>query len=232
MADLNFPSNPNVGDTYTIGTRTWVWNGNAWQIQSAITSLDPFTAVRGIFTTSTVAVSTSTGGLQVRGGVGIGGNIVVGAGGITRNIKNSNVYSAGNFQFDGDAQVGFYILRRQVAAAIATALTTDGTVAGTTNQVIMPNNSAYSFKILVTAKATLSGNEGAWEFNGIISKGAGTASTAVKVVNKTKIWSSNAAYDVNVIADTVYGGLQVVANAADSNPVRFVARVETVEITA
>ena len=65
MADLNFPSNPNVGDTYNIGTRTWVWNGNAWQIQSAITSLDPFTAKRVIVTTSTNATSTATGGLVV-----------------------------------------------------------------------------------------------------------------------------------------------------------------------
>jgi hypothetical protein len=232
MADLNFPSNPNVGDTFTIGTRTWVWNGYGWQIQSAITSLDPFTAVRGIFTTSTVAVSTSTGGLQVRGGVGIGGNIVVGRSAITRSITNANMYSSGSFAADGDAQVGFYILRRQVAAAIPTALTTDGGVAGTSNQIIMPNDSAYAFKILVTAKATTSNNEGAWEFNGIISKASGTGSTTIKVVNKTKIWSSNAAYDVNVVADIVYGGLQVVANAADSNPVRFVAKVETVEITA
>jgi hypothetical protein len=231
MADLNFPSNPNVGDTYNIGTRTWVWNGNAWQIQSAITSLDPFTAKRVIVTTSTNATSTATGGLVVYGGAGIAGNLVVGPGAITRNINYAHIISSGNFQFDGDAQAGFYILRRQVAAAIATALTTDGTAAGTTNQIILPNNSAFSFKILVTAKATTSANEGAWEFNGIISKVTGTASTAVKVVNKTKIWSSNAAYDVNVIADTVYGGLQVVATAADSNPVRFVARVETVEIT-
>lgn len=231
MADLNFPSNPNVGDTFTIGTRTWVWNGNGWQIQSAITSLDPFTAKRVIVTTSTNATSTASGGLIVYGGAGIAGNLVVGPGAITRNINNAHIISSGNFQYDGDAQAGFYILRRSIAAAVATALTTDGTTAGSTNQIILPNNSAFSFKILVTAKATTSANEGAWEFNGIISKGAGTGSTAVKVVNKTKIWSSNAAYDVNVIADTVYGGLQVVANAADANPVRFVARVETVEIT-
>ena len=232
MADLNFPSNPQVGDTYTIGTRTWIWNGNGWQIQSAITSLDPFTAKRVIVTTSTNATSTATGGLVVYGGAGIAGNLVVGPGAITRNIKNANIYSSGNFQYEGDAQVGFYILRKELIAAVASALTTDSLVAGTTNQIIMPNNSAYSFKILVTAKAKTTNDEGAWEFNGIVSKGVGTSSVAIKVVNKTKIWSSNSAYDVNVIADTTYGGLQVVANGADTNPVRFVAKVETVEITA
>ena len=230
MADLNFPSNPQVGDTYTIGTRTWVWNGNAWQIQSSITSLDPFTAVRGIFTTSTVAVTTASGALQVRGGIGIGGNIVQGRGATTRN-KSANIYSGGVFAVEGDAQVGFYILRREISSATATPLTLNGLGATIDNQIILPSNSAFSFKILVTAKASTTNNEGAWEFNGIISKGALTGSVSVKVVNKTKIWSSIAGYNVDVIADTVNGGLQIVANAADTNPVRFLAKVETVEIT-
>lgn len=230
MADLNFPSNPQVGDTYTIGTRTWVWNGYGWQIQSSITSLDPFTAVRGIFTTSTVAVTTASGALQVRGGVGIGGNIVQGSGATTRN-KTANIYANGVFDVEGDAQVGFYILRKEISSASATALTLDGFGATVNNQIILPANSAFSFKILVTAKATTTNNEGAWEFNGVISRGLGTGSVSVKVVNKTKIWSSVSGYDVNVIADTVYGGLQIVANGADTNPVRFLAKVETVEIT-
>lgn len=31
---LNFPSSPAVNDTYTLGTKTWAWNGSAWAIQS------------------------------------------------------------------------------------------------------------------------------------------------------------------------------------------------------
>jgi len=231
MADLNFPSNPQVGDTYTIGNRTWIWNGNGWQIQSAITSLDPFTAVRGIFTTSTLAVTTASGALQIRGGVGIGGNIVQGRGATTRN-KNANIYSNGVFSIEGDAQVGFYILRRQISSSILTPLTIDGLNDSVTNEIILPTGSAFSFKILVTAKAASTNNEGAWEFNGIISRGADAASTEIKKVNKTKIWSSQADYDVNIVADTAYGGLRVVAKGANSDPVRFLAKVETVEITA
>lgn len=231
MADLNFPSNPQVGDTYTIGTRTWVWNGYGWQIQSSITSLNPFTAVRGIFTTSTVAVTTASGALEVRGGVGIAGNIVQGSGATTRNIKNTNAFANGFFAVAGDAQTRSFILRREISVTSPVALTTDGLGPAVDNQIILPSNSSFTFKALVTAKASTTNNEGGWEFNGVVSRGAATGSVSIKVVNKTKIWSSLAGYDVNIIADTVYGGLQIVATAADTNPVRFLAKVETVEIT-
>ena len=31
---LNFPSNPNLNDTYSLGNKTWVWNGTYWEFQS------------------------------------------------------------------------------------------------------------------------------------------------------------------------------------------------------
>jgi hypothetical protein len=27
---FTFPSNPNVGDTYTVGSKVWVWSGTTW----------------------------------------------------------------------------------------------------------------------------------------------------------------------------------------------------------
>ena len=79
MADLNFPLNPNVGDTYSIGSRTWIWNGTAWQLQSAIQNLDPFTVKTLVVTSATNSTSTNTGAAIVEGGVGIGGNLYVGS---------------------------------------------------------------------------------------------------------------------------------------------------------
>jgi hypothetical protein len=78
MADLNFPQDPNVGDTYTLGNRTWIWNGYGWQIKSSVTSFDPFTANRVIVTTSTNSTGTDSGGLIVYGGAGIGLDLYVG----------------------------------------------------------------------------------------------------------------------------------------------------------
>jgi hypothetical protein len=34
MSTLNFPANPDLNDTYSFGTKTWIWNGDAWQLQN------------------------------------------------------------------------------------------------------------------------------------------------------------------------------------------------------
>lgn len=75
MADLNFPLNPQVGDTYSIGNRTWVWNGSGWQLQSGIISTNPFIVVSAQITTATNSTSTNSGALIVEGGGGFGGNV-------------------------------------------------------------------------------------------------------------------------------------------------------------
>lgn len=79
MADFNFPSDPQIGDTYTIDSRTWFWNGYAWQLQTSIAGLDPFTAQSIVVTTSTNSTSTNSGALIVAGGIGVNSSIYVGA---------------------------------------------------------------------------------------------------------------------------------------------------------
>ena len=78
MPTLTFPSNPNPGDLYTIGTRTWTWNGAGWQIVSGITSTNPFIVKSAQITNTTASISTVTGALIVEGGVGVGGTVYAG----------------------------------------------------------------------------------------------------------------------------------------------------------
>jgi hypothetical protein len=75
MADLNFPQNPAPGDTYSIGSRTWVWNGSGWALQSGIVSTNPFIVVSAQVTTTTNSTSTNSGAIIVAGGGGFGGDI-------------------------------------------------------------------------------------------------------------------------------------------------------------
>lgn len=182
------------------------------------------------FNSTQTAINTQSASVVVAGGLAVGRNIVVGAGAITRNIINANVIASGVFAAAGDAQSGFYVLRRLSTSVTPAALTVNNAAASTDNQVILPDNSSYMFKVFVTAKSTTSNDEGAWEFNGSISRYAGANTTVIRVVNKTKIWASQA-YDVNIVADIVNGGLSVQAVGIASGSVRFVAKVETVEVT-
>ena len=81
MALLNFPTNPNPGDTWTIGSKTYVWSGTAWLVQSS--SLTATTSsVSTLLITSTANINTasigSTEALIVNGGASIGRDLYVG----------------------------------------------------------------------------------------------------------------------------------------------------------
>jgi len=36
MAEINFPSTPFIGEPYTFGNKTWIWNGYAWDFNGVV----------------------------------------------------------------------------------------------------------------------------------------------------------------------------------------------------
>ncbi|NBO27905.1 MAG: hypothetical protein EBX47_09985 [Synechococcaceae bacterium WB8_1B_057] len=80
MALLNFPQNPTQGQTFTIGNKTYTWNGRAWILGA--TSTATFISLQAetiLVTTTTNATSVNTGGaLTVRGGASIAGDLYLG----------------------------------------------------------------------------------------------------------------------------------------------------------
>jgi hypothetical protein len=127
MAFYNFPPNPNPGDTYVVGTRTFVWSGYAWQIQTNISSTNPLTAGSITATTSTNSTSTNSGGLVVFGGAGIGKDLYVGG----------NVYVQGSLAVT-TATIGNYLSSTGVSSITAG---TDTTVSSSTGSVTIWNTS-------------------------------------------------------------------------------------------
>ena len=80
MSLLNFPSNPNLGDTQVRGSVTWQWNGYAWVKLNAVTSGVQTTTVTNtlVISTTTNSTSTDTGALIVSGGLSVAKDITVG----------------------------------------------------------------------------------------------------------------------------------------------------------
>lgn len=149
-------------------------------------------------------------------------------------ILSKYTYAGYNSLFSnfGDAQIGTLILRNSTTNGTATVLTSDGSAAGTTDQVILPNSSAYAFTGLVVARRQASGGteSAAWKVEGLIRREANAASTTLVASTVTAI-SNAPGWTLALSADTTNGGLKVEATGAASTNIRWVASIDTTEVT-
>jgi hypothetical protein len=114
-----------------------------------------------------------------------------------------------------------------------TALTFDGEVPSATNQLILPNDSTYTFSILVTARRTDADNESAgYKFEGVIDRNTIAATTNfVGVPIKTVLAEDSALWDCVISEDTVNGGLRITVTGEANKIIKWVAVCNTAEVT-
>ena len=154
----------------------------------------------------------------------------------TRSIQG-NVVIGSNAAFSGTqgtTQLGIIALNAQSTDATATVLRSNTSATSTTNQVILPNNSAYFFRGEVVSGVTGGGNTKGWFIEGVIKRGANAASTAL--VGTPTVTSSYAdagasTWTIAVTADTTNGGLAVTFTGQASTTIRTVAQIRTTEMT-
>ena len=126
------------------------------------------------------------------------------------------------------------ILGRQTTDATATVLCSDANAASGTNQVILPNNSAYYFRGEVIAGVTGGGNTKGWYIEGVIKRGSGVGTTAlVGTPTVTSLYADVGAstWTIGVTADTTNGGLAVTFTGQAATTIRCVAQIRTTEMT-
>jgi hypothetical protein len=163
-------------------------------------------------------------------------SVVGGRYGTTRSIVGNFVSPASDGPIassSGRQQLATLLLGRQTTDATATVLRSDPNAASTTNQVILPNNSAYFFQGQVVAGVTGAGDTKGWTVEGVIKRGANAASTVL--VGSTVMSSYGdagaATWLVAVTADTTNGGLAVTVTGAAATTIRWVAQIRTTEMT-
>jgi hypothetical protein len=194
------------------------------------------TVCGGNTNTATSVGSTVCGGRQ---NTANGDHSFVGGGrrGTTRSIAGYQVFPACDVPIAdavGVSQSGILLLGRQTTDATATVLTSNTSAATTTNQVILPNNSAYSFSGEVIAGVTGGGNTARWTIDGAIKRGANAASTAMvgtATVTMTHNDAGAATWVVAVTADTTNGGIKVEVTGAAATTIRWVCKINTTEMT-
>jgi hypothetical protein len=163
--------------------------------------------------------------------------IVGGSNGTARGIAGNFVSPANNLPLNttqGNCQSALLVLAIQTTDATATALRSDTSAAGSTNQVILPNNSAYFFRGEVVSGVTGGGDTKGWSIEGVIKRGANAASTALvgtPTVVSTYADVGAATWVIAVTADTTNGGIRVTFTGQAATTIRTVCRISSVEMT-
>lgn len=153
MSIIVFPSSPTLYQTFTVGSKTWVWNGYAWDLQAANSNY--FLANSGsqivvnnnstfYITNTTVSTSNTTGALTVAGGLGVSGNIY------STNISANTIVSGTNI---ANNSVGYLGLPQNIVSLNYTLVITDSgkhiymTQSANTGNVTIPQNSSVPFPV-------------------------------------------------------------------------------------
>ena len=134
----------------------------------------------------------------------------------------------------GANQSSVLVLAVQTTDATPTALRSNTSAAGTTNQVILPNNSAYFFTGEVISGVTGGGDAKGWTIEGVIKRGANAAATAlvgIPTVTSTYADLGAATWDIAVTADTTNGGIRVTFTGQAATTIRTVCQIRTTEMT-
>jgi hypothetical protein len=155
-----------------------------------------------------------------------------GSGASTRSIIGAGAFASSNASANGDRQVMFLHVRGSVAAASTINLTSDGSAAGTTNQMVLPDDSTYLCKVLVVARRTDADGESAgYELTAVIDRNSGVGTTAlVGSVTKAVIAEDTAAWDANLQADATNGALQVTFTGEAAKTIAVCALITAVQI--
>lgn len=150
-------------------------------------------------------------------------------------IYGKMAYASGYFAALGDAQTGTSVLRTATIDATASVLTSSGAAASTTNQIILPNNSACAFTGTIVARQQAAGgsNFAAWEIKGGIIRNGTAATTSLGSfnINTLSKTAGASAWTIALTADTTNGGLAITVTGAAATNIRWVATVQTSEVT-
>lgn len=146
-------------------------------------------------------------------------------------LFGSMMYASGRFQSTGDAQAGQYILRTHTVNAAPTEAFLDGT--GGSNRLVMPDDSTWKYTITVVGHRTdVADGHAGYKFEGVAYRMNGTGTIQMLgSPTKSVLAESHSAWDANVTTDAVNGSLKITMTGQAGKTIRWVAFVETVEVT-
>jgi len=154
--------------------------------------------------------------------------------GAISDVQGKFVYAGYTNASNGDSQFGLCTLRVSTTDATETTMRTASPTSGViaTTQMTLPNNSAHTFSgtIVAREKASEGTDVGAWEVKGIIRREANAGTTVLvnSVINELNVPTG---WAVSLTADTTLGCLKLAVTGVASTNIRWVATIQTSEVT-
>lgn len=157
-------------------------------------------------------------------------SIALGEQSISRHL-GALMHSNGRFLISGDAQTGNYILKAVTTSNVSRQMYLDGPSGSAPLQI--PDNSTWTFKITVTAhRSDVGDGHAGFYIKGVIYRQSGPGTTMLQGFTNLEIISrSNPQWTINTSADNVNGSLAIIVTGEIGKTIRWLAHVETVEIT-
>ena len=132
--------------------------------------------------------------------------------------------ASGDFASQGDAQTSVFTARNSTTDATATALYLDGGA----SQIAIPASGAMNFQVHIIGETSGSATVGAWDVSGAIHNNGGVVT--IVGTNITATYNTPAGWGVPTV--TASGtNLVITVTGAAATSIRWVARVETAEVT-
>lgn len=218
-----------VDRSITNGTSLYFYNGATWTPLTQFLKL--YAENSSVYVTPVAAGTNSIAlGDGAQTASGALDSLAIGNQSLAR-TRGGVVQASGRFSNSGDAQTGRYLLRSNTINAFPTELFVDGT-AGTV-RLVLPDDATWTFKVTVTAHRTdVQDGHAGYIVAGVIYRGAGAATTGIQgKPNKTVLAESNPAWDINIGADSTNGSLNITVTGETGKTIRWLALIETVEVT-
>jgi hypothetical protein len=156
-------------------------------------------------------------------------SIALGDGSVSR-AHGAIMQSSGVFTQPGDAQIGDYVARGITNSNQPTEIFLDGL----SKRILVQPNMSIAYCITVIARRTDSfSNEGAvYSIQGGIDRSVSYISTRlIGTPTKTVLSEDNPTWDISVHADQIFGALQIRVTGEHSKTIRWVAHIQTVEVS-
>mgnify|MGYP003624773482 CR=1 FL=1 len=144
-------------------------------------------------------------------------------------IRGQTARSGGKFAAVGDAQGSTFILRTFTNSTASRVMTSNGSAQVDVGSLIeAASNTCITFSGTIVAMQNGAQSYGSWEIKGLLVNDGGTTTlptSAITVISNASSWG------LALSADNTYNGLAITVTGETSHNIRWVANIQTSEVT-